>query len=83
MGLEIVIGVSGDIRGHTGTRLSAHGIPQAQGKRSVSGIAQCLGKGGGVTQHEVTMSHGLWVNIATALLSQTVNGLSIPRNQLI
>ena len=38
MGLEIVIGVSGDIRGHTGTRFSAHGIPQAQRK----GLCQVL-----------------------------------------
>lgn len=32
MGLEIVIGVSGDIREHTGTRLSVLWHPQAQGK---------------------------------------------------
>ena len=43
MGLEIVIGVSGDIREHTGTRLSILWHLQALGKVCVS----CQGEMGG------------------------------------
>lgn len=83
MGSEIVIGVSGDIRGHSGTRLSALQHSPGSGEMFVSHIAQPPGGRGGWTQHKATMSCGLWVNITTVLLSQTVNGSFVPRNQLL